>query len=1046
MNYQITFENGQQKGCLLLAQWDRDAQLTITGLPQTFTDIEIHWGNRLMEEFYVVEPTIRDDSVIVLIPNILLQAPENIIGYIYLDSTATCYRIDIEIQTRQKPQGVPTDPTVPFYPLGTGIFDVDSEKAINAKAVLSVLKGGDSGQSLHKKSNRDLDFEWRSFEGVSSVNGQTGDVTLGAEDVGALPNDTFIPTKTSDLQNDSRFITNAVNDLLNYYLKTETYNKTEVNNLIGAIQTAHFEVVQTLPQTGESNVIYLVPRTSPETGNYYDEYIYTNNNWEKIGSTDIDLTGYATESWVNTQIANFLTQSQIETLVANALSQYYPKTAIDELLENKANKSGAYPELVAGNSNNLISTITRKNNVPYNFRTSGGSLDIGNQETDSIVGGTVVWNQLVDVDNYSSTIDGHTLTFNHQHLYLSAGYNIHQNRILPVVSGHTFYIPKDHIVAFIQKKLSGQLAGTVSLALAHGTTTFGTGYGLNLVLGTSHIIKVPDNIDGIKMFFYQGYSVTETYEGYIQLFDLTSMFGSTIADYIYSLETSDPGAGLIYFRQLFPRDYYPYDAGTLLSVKTSAHRMVGFNAYNPQTGEAKLVGNCKYQITGTFTTLLFEGSVVTPDTNGYFTPTYSGILTISGGNTTDTCVHLVWDSERDGQFEPYHSVSYSLSDIELYGMPLLDTDNSLYYNGDIYSSDGKVTRKYKKVAASSLSWTMRDSGVFTLQGGHTLSDAPEIAFKVICSKYVTMPISTVQDLVAADKCITSSLGYYNTHDLVIKDTSYTDLSTFISSLSNVDIVYELATPTVETENVEPFTNPQWVDDWGTEEYVDTREIPIPVGHDTQYTINLKAKLEMSPDSPDSDGFYLVRRQGGLNKYVLLGNILDNYHDNTKQNKWRKVVDITLTQDSTRSLIISQDLDGNTFELSQARIYLYIPKDATLSQSNQNGYFNFAYDRDENNTYLYNRFGAIDIQSQTADNYFVIEFKPLDASIPAYISLSKISPTAPGTDSPFRAPTNIQMYFDRYGTSFGNKIIAFVISLNANVLRAGTTIVIEGIDK
>lgn len=42
---------------------------------------------------------------------------------------------------------------------------------------------------------------------VMSVNGQTGSVVLDAEDVGALPDSTVIPSKVSDLQNDSGFIT-----------------------------------------------------------------------------------------------------------------------------------------------------------------------------------------------------------------------------------------------------------------------------------------------------------------------------------------------------------------------------------------------------------------------------------------------------------------------------------------------------------------------------------------------------------------------------------------------------------------------------------------------------------------------------------------------------------------------------------------------------------------------------------------------------------------------------------------------------------------------
>ena len=44
---------------------------------------------------------------------------------------------------------------------------------------------------------------------VQSVNGQTGAVVLGAADVGALPDNTAIPSKTSDLTNDSNFITAA---------------------------------------------------------------------------------------------------------------------------------------------------------------------------------------------------------------------------------------------------------------------------------------------------------------------------------------------------------------------------------------------------------------------------------------------------------------------------------------------------------------------------------------------------------------------------------------------------------------------------------------------------------------------------------------------------------------------------------------------------------------------------------------------------------------------------------------------------------------------
>ena len=52
-----------------------------------------------------------------------------------------------------------------------------------------------------------VEFEASGGGAVDSVNGKTGVVVLDAEDVGALPDDTQIPSKTSDLTNDSGFVT-----------------------------------------------------------------------------------------------------------------------------------------------------------------------------------------------------------------------------------------------------------------------------------------------------------------------------------------------------------------------------------------------------------------------------------------------------------------------------------------------------------------------------------------------------------------------------------------------------------------------------------------------------------------------------------------------------------------------------------------------------------------------------------------------------------------------------------------------------------------------
>lgn len=52
------------------------------------------------------------------------------------------------------------------------------------------------------------------------------------------------PTKLSELTNDVNFITNSVNNLTNYYTKTNTYSKTEVNDLVSAITTMNVAELQ----------------------------------------------------------------------------------------------------------------------------------------------------------------------------------------------------------------------------------------------------------------------------------------------------------------------------------------------------------------------------------------------------------------------------------------------------------------------------------------------------------------------------------------------------------------------------------------------------------------------------------------------------------------------------------------------------------------------------------------------------------------------------------------------------------------------------------
>lgn len=168
---------------------------------------------------------------------------------------------------------------------------------------------------------------------VQSVNGQSGVVLLDAEDVGALPDDTPIPSKVSDLTNDSGFITNTVNNLANYYLKGETYTQAEVDALIAAVKNGRFIYVSTLPTTDiDTKAIYLVPKASPETSNIKDEYINTDGTtagWEKIGDTQMDLSGYVTDTELTTALQNYVTSTGLTTILAS----YATKASVDAITD-----------------------------------------------------------------------------------------------------------------------------------------------------------------------------------------------------------------------------------------------------------------------------------------------------------------------------------------------------------------------------------------------------------------------------------------------------------------------------------------------------------------------------------------------------------------------------------------------------------------------------------------------------------------------------------------------------------------------------------------
>lgn len=508
-------------------------------------------------------------------------------------------------------------------------------------------------------------------------------------------------------------------------------------------------------------------------------------------------------------------------------------TKIGQKLSNKIEINGDYSDTstTVGNARQLISNVGITEKVPYNFRTSGGSDDIGNRMDDKIVGGTIVWNQLQQIkDTFSK-------------------------------SGITFTRIDDGTVT---------LSGTAEEIISD--SSIGSQTKLTLPVGHKIIYGITNPTDGVKWYDPWRTSSTQSREGLLMvnttetlqnygarwlieegtvlnnviihfvMFDLTQMLGADIADYIYQIERSNSGEGISRFRSLFPKTHYAYNAGELMSVCTNAHITRGFNAWDEEwevgtinylTGQNSSANdrirsknyipclpNTIYHFTMPyqFASGLFfydadknyiPGSVIYPNPGqNKTTPEnarYMRFVEHSNYGTeykNDICINISWSGYRNGEYESYVEHIYPLSAIELRGIPKLDANNNIYYDGDTYAFDGTVTRYYAS-----------------------------------------------RDYQSGDESLENAI---------------TDGTT---------TVYKLETPTIETAN--PFTDPQSVDDFGTEEYVDAlataetnpRDVSVPVGHETFYQANLRDKLQNLPENANADGLYLVKQMG--NKQELI---------------------------------------------------------------------------------------------------------------------------------------------------------------------------------
>ena len=487
------------------------------------------------------------------------------------------------------------------------------------------------------------------------------------------------------------------------------------------------------------------------------------------------------------------------------------------------------------------------------FRKSGGD---GVNYIKKFKGKTLAWNQWA-----KDSISNNYYTFTNGSSIVVVGTPATFNDVVytitsrPTIIGHKYYV-----------KLSSNVSeGYFRL--------------YNYLSSLSPINTISTNSGGVIVTESAGYALSLGYVGVasgtysisVILIDLTLMFGagnepSTVAE----------------FEAMFPKAYYPYNPGTLISNDADELETVGFNqwdeeaekgSYDTTTGTKRnesgkirsknfnpcfpnmayyfcwpnkayndavlFFYDCNKNFIGRLAGIV-NGTFTTPSNAAYFT--WYGVGTTYAN---DVCINLS-DESFNGTYQPYWKRVLDIRLSELTGIPEGGTEadrvtifpNGLGGAGSAFDSlfvENGVTKArgtMKRVEIPSLIWSL-NNGVFISEA---VSDFKSASDNYICAKYVAGGYN--------ERPTTEKILYRGGGRFRVIDSTYVTLDAFLAAMDGVYLEYELATP-IEYELAEPMLNAILVDELGTEKAVfpthDDGSPSAPLCTDSNYSISV-AKL------------------------------------------------------------------------------------------------------------------------------------------------------------------------------------------------------------
>ena len=578
--------------------------------------------------------------------------------------------------------------------------------------------------------------------------------------------------------------------------------KKKINDAIGLTN----QFVDELPSTGDSGVLYFVPKDDPQDPDQYFMYVWDPDASDYVLlDPDMDLSIYAKSA----DLANVATSGSYTDLdnkpeLKDLNDDSTHRTVSDAEKETwNAAAAGDYDSLINKPSvmrfqNDIFGTDTD----PYVFRQFPSSASGAVRENlKKIIGASVVWNQLIDSGTTSVTIaSGHKyILWNGSTLSLATS----DGTAVSVSSGYKFY----DITQMFGTSVANQMTTTKFAELFPDYASYA--YSAPTIQSVS--------VSGHKVIGKNRFdkTATDTSKGYLNNYYLKNDGTTRSSNAWYISE---------YIR---------------ISSALSLSGLLTSDASNPSYGFYTID---KVFISGGAYNNRAKIENFTIPSNAYY-------VRVSVPKDNVDTIQIEFNSNAT-EYEPYTTQTTTLDHTTLRGIFKLDANNNLYADGDIYNADGSGSVKYGYIVFDGSvdeNWTLQSINSYGIANfGIVGNNIKQNTDQSLCNMFIQQNslISQTQDegfLVAGSNTI-----YLRINSTTASTT--TELRTWLSN-NNLQIVFPLDTPTTAT--LTPFNPISAIENGGTEEFIDygveqgTRDVSVPCGQETEYYGDAKTGADVS---------------------------------------------------------------------------------------------------------------------------------------------------------------------------------------------------------